>query len=305
MQDVLRALAFIGLFGMVFIGAMLIEAWYLKRKTGDANYSIPESLTNMVTGASYKIVDGIAIALFIQAFYMMVYEYGLQWNPEISWYSVLALVLFTDFLFYITHLITHKVRWFWGTHVTHHSSNRMNLSTALRQNFTSALNGNWMFWWVPLALVGFDKNWALIAIESNLVYQFFLHTEAVNRLGWLEKVFNTPSHHRVHHGSNPAQIDRNFGGMLIIWDKLFGTFRDESEAGEIRYGISRMPKKPLNPWHLQTYEYVAMAKDLWRYKDPRILFKHPEWARDHYGTQHGYEDAEVVQNKKAEDIAPA
>ena len=283
MEDLLRAMAFIFGAGVIFIGLMLLEAWYLKRKTGKSGYYLRETLANMVTGASYKVVDGIAIAVFITAFADYVAPYGLQWNPEPSFLTFLLLFVLADFCMYINHFAQHKLRWFWTVHVTHHSSEHMNLSTALRQNFLNALNGNWILMWLPLALIGFDKDWILIAIETNLFYQFFMHTEAVGRLGWFEKVFNTPSHHRVHHGSNPQQIDRNFGGVLIIWDKLFGTFRDESEAGEIKYGVTRMPEKPLNPFYIQVYELVAMIRDVWKFKDPRILYKHPDWVAEKYG----------------------
>jgi sterol desaturase/sphingolipid hydroxylase (fatty acid hydroxylase superfamily) len=283
MEDLLRAMAFIFGAGVIFIGLMLLEAWYLKRKTGKSGYYLRETLANMVTGASYKVVDGIAIAVFITAFADYVAPYGLQWNPEPSFLTFLLLFVLADFCMYINHFAQHKLRWFWAVHVTHHSSEHMNLSTALRQNFLNALNGNWILMWLPLALIGFDKDWILIAIETNLFYQFFMHTEAVRRLGWFEKVFNTPSHHRVHHGSNPQQIDRNFGGVLIIWDKLFGTFRDESEAGEIKYGVTRMPEKPLNPFYIQVYELVAMIRDVWKFKDPRILYKHPDWVAEKYG----------------------
>lgn len=284
MQDVLHALLFIALFGLVFLGVMVAEHHWARRHGRPGLYRWPETLANITTGFSYKVVDGIAIALFIQAFYLWVYDRGLQWNPELSVWSVLALVVFIDFCFYLNHVLMHKVRWFWNVHVTHHSSEHMNFSTALRQNFTFALSGSWLLWWIPAALLGFDKNWVLIAIEANLVYQFFLHTEQVRTLGWLEKIFNTPSHHRVHHGRNPKQIDTNFGGIFILWDKIFGTFRAEADAGEIQYGVTRMPDHPYNPWHLQVHDWVAMFRDVWRYKDLRILYKHPDWVTERYGT---------------------
>ena len=285
MQDVLHALFFVVAFGALFLGVMLAEYGYTRHQGKTGVYHLRETVANLTTGFSYKVVDGIAIALFIQAFYLWVYDYGLQWNPELSVLSVLSLIVFIDFCFYINHVLMHKVRWFWNVHVTHHSSEHMNFSTALRQNFTFALSGSWLFWWIPAALLGFDKTWVLLAIEGNLVYQFFLHTEQVRKLGWLEKVMNTPSHHRVHHGSNPKQIDTNFGGIFIIWDKLFGTFRSEEDAGEIKYGVTRMPAKPYNPFYLQVHDWVDMFKDVWRYKDLRILYKHPDWAQQHYGTQ--------------------
>ena len=141
----------------------------------------------------------------------------------------------------------HKIRWFWASHVTHHSATHMNFATALRQNFLIDLNFGWVLWWLPIALIGFSKEWTIIAIELNLAYQFFIHTETVRRLGPVEWVFNTPSHHRVHHGSNPAQIDTNFGGVLIIWDRLFGTFVDERDAGPVKYGLVSRQPITLNP----------------------------------------------------------
>ncbi len=282
MQDVIHALFFIAAFGALFIGIMVAENLYA-RSRGRTIYRMKETIANLATGASYKIVDGIAIALFIQTFYLWVYDYGFQWNPELSWWSVLVLILFIDLCFFVAHILMHKVRWFWNVHVTHHSSEHMNFSTALRQNFTFALSGTWLVWWIPAAIVGFDKDWVLIAIEGNLVYQFFLHTEQVGRLGWLEKIFNTPSHHRVHHGSNPEQIDRNFGGIFIFWDYLAGTFTDEKDAGVIKYGVSRMQEQPFNPWHLQVHDWIAMFRDVWRYKDLRIMVKHPDWVLEKYG----------------------
>lgn len=277
MEDLLRALLFIFAFGAIFVGCMVIEAIYCTRIGRGNLYDFKETLANLVTGASYKIVDGLAIAFVITACYDLVTPYGLQWNPSLSVWSVLAIVVIADLAMYVNHVMQHKVRWFWTVHVTHHSSRNMNLSTALRQNFINGLNGNWVFLWIPLALIGFDKNWALIAIEANLVYQFFQHSEVFNAPRWWGKIFNTPSHHRVHHGSNPDQIDRNFGGVLIIWDKLFGTFQAEETAGEIKYGVPRMPTRPYNPIHLQVHEFGELVKDLVRERDPRILIMPPEW----------------------------
>jgi sterol desaturase/sphingolipid hydroxylase (fatty acid hydroxylase superfamily) len=278
MEDLARALLFVFAFGAVFVGCMVIEAIYCSRTGRGHLYDFKETLANLATGASYKIVDGIAIALVISTCYDLVTPYGLGWRPELGVISVLATIIFTDLFMYVNHLAQHKIRWFWSVHVTHHSSPRMNLSTALRQNFLNALTGNWVLMWIPLALIGFDRDWVLIAIEANLVYQFFMHSEVFNAPKWWGKVFNTPSHHRVHHGSNPAQIDRNFGGVLIIWDKLFGTFQAEETAGEIRYGVPRMPARPYNPVYLQLHEFGEMFRDVAKYRDPRILLMTPEWV---------------------------
>lgn len=284
MNGLAHALFFVMTFGMVFVGLMLLEAWYWYRKGRTDVYSLKESLAGVATGFCYKMVDGAAIVLFIQYFYEFVYDIGLQFSPEASVASFLLLFLVTDLAFWFMHMTTHKVRWFWATHVTHHSGEHMNFSTALRQNALGLFNFTWMLWWTPLALVGFQKEWVMVAIELNLVYQFFLHTEAVDDLGWFGKIFNTPSHHRVHHGSGPKQIDTNFGGVLILWDKLFGTFVAEKDAGDIVYGVTRQPES-YNPFWLQVHEFVDMMRDLVRYRDLRILIKHPDWTSEHYGQQ--------------------
>jgi sterol desaturase/sphingolipid hydroxylase (fatty acid hydroxylase superfamily) len=225
------------------------------------------------------------IAIVITGLYEFVYGFGFKYVPDDGVWSVLFLFLFADFVFYWYHRAMHNVRWLWAGHVTHHSSTRMNFSTALRQNFLYNLNSGWLIWWLPIALIGFNKDWALIAIELNLAYQFFIHTETVKRLGWAEHIFNTPSHHRVHHGSNPEQIDTNFGGVLIIWDKLFGTFVDERQAGDIKYGLTTRQPTTLNPIRLCTDEFFCMLGDVFKHKDPRILWKGPNWVEAQYGRE--------------------
>ncbi|HNL37165.1 MAG TPA: sterol desaturase family protein, partial [Agitococcus sp.] len=251
MSDVVHALMFIVLFGGLFISVIAAEAYYWHKKGRPEMYSFKETITNMMMGASYKIVDGIAVALFIRVFFDWVYQFGFQYKPVHGIFSLILIFLVVDASFYLCHFMMHKVRWFWTSHVTHHSAERMNYSTALRQNFTMVFNGAWLFWWVPVALIGFDKNWVTIAIELNLAYQFFLHTETRSPLDKFGFILNTPSHHRVHHGSQPAQIDTNFGGVLIIWDKLFGTFVPEEKAGNITYGLTELQPHSLNPFFLQ------------------------------------------------------
>jgi sterol desaturase/sphingolipid hydroxylase (fatty acid hydroxylase superfamily) len=275
---------FIVLFGGVFLAIIAAEALYWRRKGKPEKYHLKETLANIATGGMYKIVDGVAVALFIQFFYEQVKQFGFQIGTQNGLFSLLLIFLATDFFFYVYHFSMHKIRWLWSIHVTHHSSKIMNFSTALRQNFLLDLNFGWVIWWLPLAIIGFDKNWALVAIELSLVYQFFLHTEMVGRLGWVEKVFNTPSHHRVHHGCKSAQIDSNFGGVLIIWDRLFGTFVDERQAGEIEYGLTNRQPTTLNPLRLNLDEFFQMLRDLWVYKDITILYKAPDYVERRYKT---------------------
>tara|TARA_R110002072_G_scaffold4280_8_gene30257 strand:- start:30581 stop:31459 length:879 start_codon:yes stop_codon:yes gene_type:complete len=289
MQDVIQAIGFILTFGVFFLSIIVLEAWYWHKKGRTDVYSLKETLTNIVTGGAYKIVDGIAIALFIQFFYDFVREYGFQYKANDGLLSIIFLFFASEFFYYFYHLTMHKVRWFWSIHVTHHSSKNMNFSTALRQNFLMDLNFGWVMWWIPLAIIGFDKSWALLAIELSLAYQFFLHTEVIGRLGFAEKVLNTPSHHRVHHGCKPEQIDRNFGGVLIIWDRLFGTFSDErhscSKVGDIEYGLTSRQPTTLNPLRLNLDEFFQMFKDAFKYKDIKVLYKEPNYVEKHYGAK--------------------
>jgi sterol desaturase/sphingolipid hydroxylase (fatty acid hydroxylase superfamily) len=149
------------------------------------------------------------------------------------------------------------VRIGWAAHVNHHSSRHYNLSTALRQSFTTPLTGIWF--WTPLPLLGFAPEHVLLAHSANLLYQFFLHTESVGSLGPVEWILNTPSHHRVHHGRNARYLDRNYGGIFIVWDRLFRTFEPESEPCD--YGLTKN-LETWNPIRIGFHEWVAMGREV-------------------------------------------
>jgi len=299
MSDVIHALGFIFTFGVFFVGIIILEAWYWQRKGRPEAYNFKETLANISTGGLYKIIDGIAVALFIQFFYEYVQQFGFQYEANDGFLSILFIFFAVDFFFYIYHFSMHKVRWLWAIHVTHHSSKIMNFSTALRQNFLVDFNFGWVLWWIPLAVIGFDKNWTIIAIELNLAYQFFIHTEMVNKLAKpYELIFNTPSHHRVHHGCKSDQIDTNFGGVLIIWDRIFGTFKDERDVGEIEYGLTSRQPTTLNPLRLNLDEFFQMLKDVVTYKDYKILYKSPSYVEEQYGADpERIESAKPLQSK--------
>lgn len=170
--------------------------------------------------------------------------------------SFIALMVLQDFCYYWFHRASHRVRWMWAAHVVHHSSERMNFSTAFRQSLMYPVAGMWLFW-LPLVIIGFEPQWITLVVLFNLGLQFFVHTQWVKSLGPLEYVFNTPSHHRVHHGVNARYIDKNYAGVLIIWDKLFGTFEPEIET--VRFGISK-PVNSFNPLVVTFAEW----RDLWQ-----------------------------------------
>ena len=183
-----------------------------------------------------------------------------------------------DFLYYWNHRIQHESRWLWAIHVVHHSSERYNLTTALRQPVADVF-GMFLPYGV-LAALGFRPRVIENARALNLLYQFWIHTEAIDKLGVAEEVLNTPSHHRVHHGVQSHYLDRNHGGILIVWDRLFGTFQREDER--VRYGLTRNIKT-FNPLRIATHEYGDIIRDVARSRSWRErlghVFAHPGWGK--------------------------
>ena len=264
----------------VFIAVTLWE--YLRIRHDPTRMDIPEALRNFALGAGYQLTELLFAGLIAFPVYAFLYHHRLL-DLELNWATGLLTFVGVDFCFYWMHRSSHRIRWFWAAHVVHHSSERMNFSTAMRQNATNIFNGMWLFY-VPLALIGFNPVWIGVAYALSLVYQFFIHTTLVGKLpGWVETVLNTPSHHRVHHGRNPGYIDRNYGGTLIVWDRLFGTFVAEDEQAPPEYGITR-PVHSRNLLVLWTHEYVdlfrAMARPGGLLSRLKHLWKPPEWDRD-------------------------
>jgi sterol desaturase/sphingolipid hydroxylase (fatty acid hydroxylase superfamily) len=268
---------FLLLMAPVFVVCMAAEVWYLQRRRRQT-YSLHETAANITLALSHAVTDGLAWALLLGLFYA-VYRHRLFDIPFNAW-SLLLLVVLQDFFYYVFHRASHRVRWLWASHVTHHSSERMNLSTALRQSLTYPISGMWVFW-LPLAFIGFKPEHVILVVAISLGYQFFVHTEAVRKLpGWFEAVFNTPSHHRVHHARNPQYIDRNYAGVLIVWDKLFGSFVPEQAPCD--YGITRQIHTR-NPLRMMFHEWRDMFRDAlqpgpWRLR-LRHLWAPPEWTR--------------------------
>lgn len=264
----------------VFIAVTVWE--YLRIRHDPTRMDVPEALRNFALGAGYQLTELLFAGLIAFPVYAFLYHHRLL-DLELNWATGLLTFLGVDFCFYWMHRSSHRIRWFWAAHVVHHSSERMNFSTAMRQNATNIFNGMWLFY-VPLALIGFNPVWIGVAYALSLVYQFFIHTTLVGKLpGWVETVFNTPSHHRVHHGRNPGYIDRNYGGTLIVWDRLFGTFVAEDEQSPPDYGITR-PVHSRNLLVLWTHEYVDLFRAMARPGGLKARLKHlwkpPEWDRD-------------------------
>ncbi len=238
-------------------------------ETSDTLASLAMGLGNLVTAALWKTV---ALGLLF-----MVYEVRLFTLPVEAWWSWVLLVLGDDFCYYWFHRFGHRVRLGWAAHVNHHSSQFYNLSTALRQSWTGPLLKVWFY--LPLAWLGFHPLMIVTAQAISLIYQFWIHTEVIDRLPRpLEWLLNTPSHHRVHHGSNPAYLDRNYAGIFICWDRLFGTFTPETE--KVRYGLTT-PLESRNPVWIAFHEWVAMLTHArrarhWKNKLGYLLMP-PDW----------------------------
>ncbi len=228
-------------------------------------------------------VAGLLTAGLILATTLWVYEHRLFTIPMTAIWAWVAIFFLEDLTYYWFHRLSHERRFWWAAHVNHHSSQHYNLSTALRQTWTGGLAGTWALW-LPLAFLGFPP--AMLAIQKgiSLVYQFWIHTEAIQRMPkWFEAVFNTPSHHRVHHARNPRYLDRNYAGILIVWDKLFGTFQPELDEEKPRYGIVRNLSN-FNILRVAFHEWGGIAKDLAGARSLRevggYLFGPPGWSPD-------------------------
>lgn len=268
------------------IGIELLYEVLTKNKT----YRLNDSLTNINLGILSQIT-GVFTKIFTVGIYTVCYEYFAIYKIPENWLSFTILFILYDLCFYWTHRLEHEISLFWGGHVVHHQSESYNLSVALRQTSTGFL---WTFpFYLPLAIIGFNPMQMLLVGGFNLLYQFWIHTEHINKLPtWFEYFFNTPSHHRVHHGRNPKYIDKNYAGVFIIWDRLFKTFKKEEERPT--YGITT----PINSWN-PLYVNFAHYIYLWKYlkqtkniKDKfKILFNPPGWLPNYLG---GYQTVKEV-----------
>jgi len=218
-----------------FVLLLSLEAWFSYRENRDL-YEKKDTFSSLALGIG-NVIIGFATKAMIFGLFTLLYQFRIfNLNDTIWWYWVL-LFFADDFSYYWFHRTAHNVNWFWASHVVHHSSQHYNLAAALRQTWTGNATGSFLFWaWMPL--VGFHPIWILFMQQISLIYQFWIHTEMVNKLPRpLEFVLNTPSHHRVHHGSDLKYLDKNHGGILIIWDRLFGTFQPEEERPT--YGLTK------------------------------------------------------------------
>lgn len=263
----------------IFLTAFVLE-WLVMARRGRLGQFSPQAIfTNLNLGGAYQVFELVGHALIFMAAMHWVHEQRIADIPLNLW-TVPLLFLLVEFCYYWFHRVSHRVRWFWCAHVVHHSGEEMNLTTAMRQSMLYSLTGYWLFF-TPLMLIGVSPEWTMALYACNLAYQYFVHTEAVDKLpGWFEYVFVTPSHHRAHHGRNPQYIDKNYGGVLILFDRLFGTFEPEGE--KVDYGIVRQVHSH-NIITLNLHEFIDMMRDVLRPGPLWLRLKHlwapPEWVR--------------------------
>lgn len=258
---------------------LLLIAWEIYRyRKSERDFPWMEAMISMLMAMTYAFVNRHSQPLLASANEWF-YSLRLFDIPTHTIWGLGLLFLAEEFAYYWLHRCGHEIRWLWASHSVHHSPTTITFSGAYRLSITGAITGLFLFF-VPLFILGFSPVAVAAMFGFNLVYQFWLHTEWIPKLGWFEYIFNTPSHHRVHHATNPEYIDRNYGGVLIIFDRMFGTFAEEKDGVPLTYGL--IGKEPtLNPLKLFFQEWVALFRDVAgasRWRDRFFLaFGRPGW----------------------------
>ncbi|PQJ74542.1 sterol desaturase family protein [Polaribacter gangjinensis] len=264
-----------------FIITVIIEV-ILTVKIRLEEYEFKDAATSIAMGLGNVFLGLISKSLVLTVF-LFFYQYRLFTIP-FAWWSWILVLFAEDFCYYWFHRTSHENRLFWASHVVHHSSQKYNLSTALRQTWSGSFYS--FIFWIPLILLGFHPIMVLVQISISLLYQYWIHTELIEKLPkWFEAIFNTPSHHRVHHATNPQYLDRNHAGIFIIWDRMFGTFEPEIEKPV--YGLVKNIHT-YNPVKVAFKEWIQMFKDAFTSKTTfvnrlKYLVKPPGWKHDGTG----------------------
>ena len=273
------------LYAIPFFTITVIIEGLIIVKHAKENYSVKDAVSSISMG-----LGNVFIGLFTKIAVLFILTYIWQhyrlFTIPFSWWSWLLILFIEDFAYYWNHRIGHRSRLFWASHIIHHSSKKYNLSTALRQTWTGSFYT--FIFWLWIAFIGFHPLMILTQMSISLIYQYWIHTELIHKMPrWFEAIFNTPSHHRVHHGSNPLYLDKNMAGIFIIWDKTFGTFQPELEEEKVIYGLTSNIDT-YNPIKIAFNEWIAMLKDVFNSKTSisnklKYLFKPPGWKHDGTG----------------------
>ncbi|HEX6865753.1 MAG TPA: sterol desaturase family protein [Caulobacteraceae bacterium] len=266
----------------LFVAAVLLEIGLGRFGKSKVVYEGRDTLVSLLMGLGNTIQTALMLGI-VAGTMLWVYQFHLFEITLTTWWAWVAIFFLDDFIFYWVHRISHERRFWWVSHVNHHSSQHFNLGTALRQPWTQLVVGQWTPWLI-LIWLGFPPAMIVVQNGISLVYQFWIHTEAIKRMPrWFEAVMNTPSHHRVHHGRNPRYLDANYAGILIIWDRLFGTFIAESDEEPVRYGIVKN-LGGFNILRVAFHEWIAMFTDVAKSRSLKevagYVFGPPGWSPD-------------------------
>lgn len=265
-----------------FLVTLIIEILISAKEKSKA-YETKDAITSISMGLGNMFL-GIISKTLIFAIFIFLYDNFRLFSIPFTWWAWILILFAEDFIYYWFHRISHVNRFFWASHIIHHSSQYYNLSTALRQTWTGSFIS--FVFWIALPLLGFHPVMILAQMSISLIYQYWIHTELIKKMPrWFEAVFNTPSHHRVHHATNPQYLDRNHAGIFIIWDKCFGSF--EPEVEKPIYGLVKNIAS-FNPLYVAFHEWIALFKDIFTSKTSifkRFLYfvKPPGWKHDGTG----------------------
>jgi sterol desaturase/sphingolipid hydroxylase (fatty acid hydroxylase superfamily) len=265
-----------------FLVTFTLEWWAVKTNRAKGRYETKDALTSLAMGLGSVVMD--TLFAFVGTWLLMLFWPYRLFDMPATWWSFILVFIGYDFIYYWKHRFAHIVRWWWAEHVTHHSSTHYNLTTALRQPWFGPLTGLVIIA-APLVMLGFDPAFIGLAAGVNLVYQYWIHTETIGRMPkWFESVMNTPSHHRVHHATNPRYLDANFAGVFIVWDKMFGTFVPELDYDKPVYGIVK-PLGKFNPVIVAYHELFGLLGDCWQdglrpWRWIGRLINNPGWSPD-------------------------
>lgn len=262
-----------------FFLLIIIEIWADYKKKREV-YRFNDAMTSLSLGVISQTQKIIVFSLSVLVYDWIINYLAVPQLGSDSAFTWIFAFVFYDFLYYWYHRFSHQINFLWAAHVVHHQSEEYNLTTALRQ--TSSSLGVWVFY-IPSFLIGVPTEVFFVSGALNLIYQFWVHTQLIGKLGWFETIFVTPSHHRVHHGQNQIYIDKNHGGVFIIWDKLFGTFQEELAEHKVIYGVRRAVAS-FNPLWANFHTWVSLLRDAYRTKrwmdKIRIWFMPTGWRPD-------------------------
>jgi len=284
----------------VFFALIALE-YLVGRARGRSNYRLNDALNSLSLGVMSQVV-GLFTKLLAVGIYAAVHSVAALWQwPTDQWWTWALAIVAYDFCYYWNHRIGHERNIFWASHVVHHQSEDYNLSTALRQTSTGFLL-SWIFY-LPMAIAGVPPLVFLTVAALNLLYQFWVHTRHIPKLGWFEWIFVSPSNHRVHHAQNPVYMDRNYGGVFIIWDRLFGTFQEELDEEPVIFGVTT-PLASWNPLWANVQFYVQLWRDAVRagswWDKLRIWFMPTGWRPADVAAQYPLAKPDLASFRKFE-----